>query len=98
MTIEDFDAAVAAGRSLPVESGPLLRALWHDAVGDWDAAHRLVQDIESPDGAWVHAYLHRREGDIGNAHYWYRHANRPPEKSDLDAERRAIVADLLARP
>jgi len=98
MTIEEFEAAVAGGQSLPFESGALVRALWHDATGDWDAAHRLAQDIETPDGAWVHAYLHRREGDIGNAHYWYRRANRAPQGGDLDAERRAIVVELLTRP
>ena len=55
----------------------LVRALWHDATGDWDGAHRVAQDVETPEGAWVHAYLHRKEGDIGNAGYWYRRAGKP---------------------
>jgi hypothetical protein len=53
-----------------------LRALWHAAQGHWDQAHRLVQDDSSSDCAWIHAYLHRVEGDIGNAHYWYRQAGK----------------------
>ena len=55
-----------------------LRALWHAAHGHWDHAHRLVQDDPSSDCAWIHAYLHRVEGDIGNAHYWYRQAGKSP--------------------
>ena len=95
MTIADFDEAVAARRPLPADTAPLVKALWHDATGDWEHAHTLAQDVESADGAWVHAYLHRKEGDISNAHYWYRRAGRPAESGTLDDERRAIVAALL---
>ena len=95
MTLAEFDAAVAARRQLPAGTSPLLTALWHDATGDWDGAHTLAQDVETADGAWVHAYLHRKEGDISNAHYWYRRAGRPAESGALDDERRAIVASLL---
>ena len=95
MTIADFDEAVAARRALPASAGPLVKALWHDATGDWDGAHTMAQDVDSPDGAWVHAYLHRKEGDISNAHYWYGRAGRPPGSGALDDERRAIVAALL---
>ena len=95
MTMADFDAAVAARQPLPASAPPLVRALWHDAIGDWARAHTLAQDVESPEGAWVHAYLHRKEGDIGNAHYWYRRAGRPPAMDTLDDERRVIVMALL---
>jgi hypothetical protein len=95
MTPDDFEAAVAARRELPVGTAPLVVALWHDPTGDWEGAHTRAQDIESKEGAWVHAYLHRKEGDISNAHYWYRRAGRPPATGALDAERRAIVAALL---
>jgi len=95
MTMTDFDAAVAERRPLPAGTAPLVNALWHDATGDWEAAHTLAQDVESADGAWVHAYLHRKEGDISNAHYWYRHAGKPPATGALDDERSAIVAALL---
>lgn len=91
----DFDAAVEARQPLPASVSPLVNALWHDAMGDWARAHTLAQDVESSDGAWVHAYLHRKEGDIGNAHYWYRRADRPPAVGTLDEERRAIVMALL---
>ncbi len=95
MTLADFDSAVAARRPLAAGTAPLITALWHDAIGDWDGAHTVAQDVDSPDGAWVHAYLHRREGDISNAQYWYRRAGRPPATGALDDERRAIVAALL---
>ncbi len=95
MTTAEFEQAVKARRPLPGGAPALLRALWHDAIGDWEAAHGVAQDVDTGDGAWVHAYLHRREGDIGNAHYWYRRAGRSPATGDLDEERAAIVAALL---
>ena len=65
------------------------------AAGDWDGAHRLVQDDPSPEAAWVHAHLHRVEGDLGNAGYWYRRAGKPAATGDLDQEREAIGAALV---
>jgi hypothetical protein len=73
----------------------LLVALWHDARGDWDAAHRVAQDVDDEDGAWVHAYLHRKEGDDGNAAYWYRRAGRSPARGTLHEEWVTIVEALL---
>jgi hypothetical protein len=75
---------------------PLLHALWHDAHGDWDAAHTLAQDVDTSDGARIHAYLHRKEGDTFNANYWYRRAGHPPFTGTLEAEWTAIATDLLA--
>jgi hypothetical protein len=75
---------------------PLLHALWHDAHGDWDSAHALAQDIDTPDGALVHAYLHRKEGDTPNAAYWYSRAGKPPFTGPLEAEWTAIAVALLA--
>jgi len=72
-----------------------LRALWHAAKGDWDAAHKLVQDAKSSDAAWVHAYLHRVEGDLSNAGYWYHRAGRPKQNGALDVEWSAIATALL---
>ena len=92
MTVDDLKAT-AKTAALP----PLLRALWHDARGEWDAAHRLAQDIDDPDGAWVHAYLHRKEGDAGNAAYWYERANQPVATGSLSAEWERIAAALLSR-
>ena len=73
-----------------------LAALWWAKKGDWDKAHKIVQDETSGEAAWVHAYLHRVEGDLGNAGYWYRQAHKPPARGDLDAEWAAVVAALLA--
>jgi hypothetical protein len=95
MSFHEFEAAAKSGRPPPAEIAPLLRALWLDAQGDWAAAHALAQDDATPDGAWVHAYLHRREGDIGNAHYWYARARRAPSSAPLEAEWREIAGHLL---
>ena len=82
-------ATPPAGVSRAVE------ALWHERHGDWDRAHQIAQEIKSADGAWVHAYLHRREGDQSNAAYWYERAQKPEMHGDLDDEWRAIVEALL---
>ena len=75
----------------------LLQALWQDAHGDWQSAHELAQEIETPDGAWVHAYLHRKEGDEFNANYWYRRAGRPVGRAGLGEEWDFIVTELLQK-
>jgi hypothetical protein len=95
MTFEDLRTAVDRRTPLPDHAPALIRALWHDATGDWDGAHWVAQDIETPEGAWVHAYLHRKEGDIGNAGYWYRRAGKPAASGSLDAEWAAIAEALL---
>ena len=91
-----FDKFLASEAPSP-DLGAPLAALWHDAHGDWDRAHACVQDDGSRDGAWVHAYLHRREGDDANARYWYTRAGKKPPAAGfaLDAERAAIGAELL---
>jgi hypothetical protein len=72
VTLADFTATL--NRPAPPDVSPALVALWHDARGDWARAHNIAQDIDDASGAWVHAYLHRREGDLANARYWYRQA------------------------
>lgn len=76
-----------------------LQALLADFQGDWDRAHTLAQAANSTDGDWVHAYLHRKEGDIGNAGYWYRRAHREPVGSSvtLEEEWEQIAAELLGQ-
>jgi len=81
----------APPRTLPAP----LAALWWAKKGDWDKAHRLVMDEASGEAAWVHAYLHRVEGDLGNAGYWYRQARKPTATGALDAEWTAIAETLL---
>ena len=70
----------------PEDLGRALSALWHEAKGDWHAAHRLAQSRDDADGAWVHAYLHRVEGNAANAGYWYRRAGRPHASVSLAEE------------
>ncbi|MCD2472317.1 hypothetical protein LQ948_13990 [Jiella sp. MQZ9-1] len=72
----------------------LAEAVERLTAGDWNGAHAIVQDDPSADAAWIHAHLHRVEGDLGNAAYWYRRAGRRVATSDLDDERDAIVAEL----
>ncbi len=72
-----------------------IQALWHDARGQWDRAHQIVQPIGSEEASWVHAYLHRKEGDYGNASYWYNRAARPMSDSSLKDEWEEIVRSLL---
>jgi hypothetical protein len=96
MTFDEFKASTketAAPPGLP----PLLVALWHDGRGDWQAAHEVAQDLPDPDGAWVHAYLHRKEGDASNAAYWYRRARKPVAAGALDAEWQEIATAFLER-
>ena len=94
MTIDEFTATLTA--AAPPAAPPLLLALWHDARGDWDRAHTLAQDVDDKAGAWVHAYLHRREGDLSNAGYWYRRAGQPVATDSLEEEWSRIAASLLA--
>jgi hypothetical protein len=81
--------------SPPANLRPSLRALWLEAHGDWDGAHDAAQADEGGAGDWVHAYLHRKEGDAGNAAYWYRRARKPVRKTPLDEEWAAIAEALL---
>jgi hypothetical protein len=94
MTFEEFQATLKAAAP-PAELSDLLRALWLDKQGDFDAAHAIAQEVAGPDGARVHAYLHREEGDESNARYWYRRAGAPVVSGSLSAEWEALVLHLL---
>jgi len=96
MVFENFVGTLQEMRP-PAGVPLLLTALWWDARGDWTRAHEIAQDVESPDGAWVHAYLHRKEGDNRNAGYWYRRAGKTPSQASLGAEWEEIVSELLQR-
>jgi hypothetical protein len=84
-----------SGKKPPARLSPALAALWWAGNDDWDKAHDIVMNESDDDCAWVHAYLHRMEGDRGNARYWYRRARREPVSGDLAAEWAAIAAALL---
>ena len=81
--------------SCPTELEPCLQALWYTAKGDWDRAHRIVQDIDSIMAARVHAYLHRQQGENWNARYWHRRAGTAmPSGQSLEAEWDMLVMEL----
>lgn len=84
---------------MTANSSAIERALACLEAGDWDGAHKLVQDDSSPEAAWVHAHLHRVEGDLSNARYWYRKAGRPETTANFDEERRNLAgAQSNAKP
>jgi hypothetical protein len=95
MTLAEFRATLAFEEP-PSVSVPLLIALWYDAKGDWDKAHEVAQSIHTARGSWVHAYLHRKEGDMSNASYWYARAGRDLPMIRLDEEWDKLAAVLLA--
>jgi hypothetical protein len=95
MTLDSFKRTIRQAMP-PDELPPALAGLWWAAKGDWNRAHVLVQDDPSRDTAWVHAHLHRVEGDLGNANYWYRKAGRAAASEPLEAEWDAIATALLA--
>ena len=79
----------------PASLSPYLEAMWYDAKNDWDKAHTVVQDIEDKTAAWVHAYLHRKEGDIWNADYWYNRAGKKRPDLTLNEEWEQIANAFL---
>jgi hypothetical protein len=81
-------------RKPPSDYPPALQALWWAEKDDWNAAHEIVMVHDDADCAWVHAYLHRAEGDLDNARYWYRTAGKRAATGALDAEREAIIKAL----
>jgi len=93
MTLEEYKASLASDTP-PNLPAPLL-GLWYDARGDWEKAHQTVQNDPSVASAWVHAYLHRKEGDLSNAYYWYRRAGKPPYNGSLESEWEQIARALL---
>jgi hypothetical protein len=97
MSFAELHQSMARDVEPPSGLSPALQALWHDARGDWEAAHTSAQAEHGRDGSWVHAYLHRKEGDLGNAGYWYARAGRPvpAEGVRLEAEWEEIARALL---
>lgn len=94
MTLQEFrDSLLDAAP--PRELGVALAGLWWDAKGKWTQAHESAQQDEGPAGAWVHAYLHRKEGDASNAAYWYERAGKPVARTSLEQEWEEITLALL---
>jgi hypothetical protein len=95
MNLETFKAS-AARNEPPAAISQALAALWWMKKGDWEKAHATAQDDPSKDGAWVHGHLHRVEGDLDNAAYWYGQSGRTRGTQPLEEEWDAIAAALLA--
>jgi hypothetical protein len=96
VTIEQFRESLRGERP-PVGLDLALAGLWWDAKGEWAKAHESAQQDDGPAGSWVHAYLHRKEGDVSNAGYWYGRAGRSPARGALEEEWLEITRALLAR-
>lgn len=94
MTLDAFTSSLAQANPPDGLTKPL-EALWFEGKGNWNAAHEIAQDIRSADGSWIHAYLHRKEGDNGNAGYWYHRAGKSMPHISLEEEWRQIVSALL---
>ncbi len=94
MTLNEFKESLSQ-KQVPSDISALLQALWYDAKGDWHKAHEIAQSEESQWHCLVHAYLHRKEGDIWNAQYWYRRAKRDMPNYSLPEEWEKIVEELL---
>ncbi len=96
MDIQFFKQSLSLSK-LPQGINVYLEALWEDGRGNWSRSHEIIQDLEDDTAAWIHAYLHRKEGDIWNADYWYRRANRKRPTVSLEQEWEDIANELLAR-
>ena len=96
MGVSDLKASLAEVAP-PANLSQPLTALWWAAKGEWEKAHSCAQQIPTADGAWVHAHLHRVEGDLDNAGYWYGRAGKPVSSATLDAEWDQIASELLGQ-
>lgn len=94
MTLDEFRESLSREEP-PRQLEIAMAALWWDAKGNWKQAHEVAGQDEGPAAAWVHAYLHRKEGDSSNASYWYTRADKVPSKAPLEAEWREIAESLL---
>ena len=97
MTLDEFTQLMEKQERCPESLPRVLQALWYDKKGNWDKAHQIVQNANDVDSAWVHAYLHRQEGDINNARYWYRRSGQPEFIGSLDQEWEQITLALLVK-
>ena len=97
MTLEELKKSIGEENQPAQGLEKALQALWHDKKGNWNKAHQIAQDVADAEGSWVHAYLHRKEGDLGNARYWYGRAGRTESMQNLDQEWDEIARHLLAK-
>jgi len=93
MNIEEFKTSLS--NKIPGNLSVYLESLWYDGKEDWEKSHTIIQDIEDKNAAWIHAYLHRKEGDQWNANYWYSKASRRMPGHTLEKEWEDLVKELL---
>jgi hypothetical protein len=96
MTVQEFKSSLSEGEP-PKNLTPILKSLWYDGKGDWQGAHNIAQDIHTHEGSWIHAYLHRKEGDNGNASYWYSKASRSMPTLSLQEEWEELVRTFITK-
>lgn len=94
MNREEFAASLEMAKPA-ADFTPWLKALWHDAKGEWEIAHDTIQDLSDPYSAWIHAYLHRKEGDIYNADFWYVRAGKTRPNETFATEWKEILDELI---
>ncbi len=94
-TFQDFEKSAVVGAEAPSGLSDPLRALWHAKAQQWEKSHDIAQDIKTPTGSWIHAFLHREEGDLGNAGYWYRRAGKTMPEGVTIAEEWSFIAREL---
>lgn len=94
VSFEDFIASLS-NATPPSNINRYLRALWYDKKGNWEEAHNIAQEIHNEDGSWIHAYLHRKEGDVSNASYWYHMAGKPVSRVGLDEEWEQLTRNFI---
>lgn len=97
MTLDEFTQLMEKQETCPESLPNALVALWYEKKGDWEKAHEIAQSDSDTDSAWVHAYLHRKEGDLFNARYWYKRGGQPECKEDLHQEWEQIATNLLGK-
>lgn len=94
MIFSTFTESLSANEP-PQNISIYLKSLWYDAKGNWDKAHQLIQDVDDKNASWIHAYLHRKEGDVSNAGYWYSRAGKTRSSLSLEKEWKEIVTALI---
>ena len=94
MNYDEFIGSLSSDQP-PQKIPVVLKALWYDGKNDWEGSHNIAQDIDDKNGSWVHAYLHRKEGDISNAHYWYSRAGKSEPRMTLKEEWESLVRNFI---
>jgi len=94
MNYDEFIGSLSSDQP-PQKIPSVLKALWYDGKNDWEGSHNIAQDIDDKNGSWVHAYLHRKEGDISNAHYWYSRAGKSEPRMTLKEEWESLVRNFI---